>query len=132
MVKSVERVLKWIEKGRKRIGPDYPSDITKHKNYPLLGDYDKKNNFDIEKEMNSNLRFRKNQMIDIIEMKVWMVRLDYIIWCKNVTIDLLKDIYIFICECVDFQWKYGFVENKVLEGGGRWQKLKVGEMTLKF
>jgi len=45
-------------------------DITKHRQYRLLGDFNKKNNFDIEKEMNSNLRFRKNQMIDIIEMKV--------------------------------------------------------------
>lgn len=70
MVKSVERVLKWIEKGRKRIGPDYPSDITKHKNYPLLGDYDKKNNFDIEKAMKINLKFRRNQMIDVTEVDI--------------------------------------------------------------
>lgn len=43
-------------------------DITKHKNYPLLGDYDKKNNFDIEKEMKTSLRFRRNQIINIIRI----------------------------------------------------------------
>ncbi len=45
-------------------------DITKHKNYPLLGDYDKKNNFDIEKEMKTNLRFRRNQMVDVTEIDI--------------------------------------------------------------
>lgn len=45
-------------------------DITKHKNYRLLGDYDKKNNFDVEKEMKTNLRFRQNQMIDVTEVDI--------------------------------------------------------------
>jgi len=45
-------------------------DITKHKHYPLLGDFDKKNNFDIEKEMKTNLRFRRNQMIDVTEVDI--------------------------------------------------------------
>jgi len=45
-------------------------DITKHKNYPLLGDYDKKNNFDIEKVMKTNLRFRRNQVVEVTEINV--------------------------------------------------------------
>lgn len=45
-------------------------DITKHKHYRLLGDFNNKNNYDIEKEMRTNLRFRRNQMIDIIEVEI--------------------------------------------------------------
>lgn len=43
-------------------------DITKHKYYQLLGDYDEKNNFEVEKEMKTNLRFRQNQIIDVIRI----------------------------------------------------------------
>ncbi|GAB6107975.1 VirD4-like conjugal transfer protein, CD1115 family [Fusibacter bizertensis] len=43
-------------------------DITKHEHYKQLGDSDKKNNFDIEKHMQTNLRFKKNEMIDVMEI----------------------------------------------------------------
>lgn len=43
-------------------------DITKHERYKLLGDFDKRNNFDIEKHMQTNLRFKKNEMIDVMEI----------------------------------------------------------------
>ena len=41
-------------------------DITKHKQYPLLSDYDKKNEFDIEKYVKNfnKLRFKQNDMVD--------------------------------------------------------------------
>ena len=41
-------------------------DITKHKQYPLLSDYDKKNEFDIEKYVKNRnrLRFKKNDVVD--------------------------------------------------------------------
>lgn len=41
-------------------------DITKHKQYPLLSDYDKKNEFDIEKYVKNRnkLRFKQNDMVD--------------------------------------------------------------------
>jgi type IV secretion system protein VirD4 len=45
-------------------------DITKHKHYCLLGDFNKKNNYDIEKEMKTNLRFRRNQMIDVTKVDI--------------------------------------------------------------
>ena len=43
-------------------------DITKHEHYKLLGDSDKKNNFDVEKHMQTNLRFKKNEIIDVMEI----------------------------------------------------------------
>ena len=41
-------------------------DITKHKQYPLLSDYDKKNEFDIEKYVKNRnrLRFKGNDVVD--------------------------------------------------------------------
>ncbi len=45
-------------------------DITKHINYKFLGDYNKKNNYNIEKEMRTNLRFRRNQVIDVTEVDI--------------------------------------------------------------
>ena len=41
-------------------------DITKHKQYPLLSDYDKKNEFDIEKYVKNRnkLRFNRNDVVD--------------------------------------------------------------------
>ena len=41
-------------------------DITRHKQYPLLSDYDKKNEFDIEKYVKNRnrLRFKKNDVVD--------------------------------------------------------------------
>mgnify|MGYP000946844094 CR=1 FL=1 len=41
-------------------------DITKHKQYPLLSDYDKKNEFDIEKYVKNRnrLRFKRNDVVD--------------------------------------------------------------------
>lgn len=43
-------------------------DITKHKYYKLLGDSDKRNNFDIDKSMGTNLRFKKNEDIELMEL----------------------------------------------------------------
>ncbi len=45
-------------------------DITKHEHYKLLGDFDKRNNFDIEKQMHTNLRFRKNGVIDVVGIEL--------------------------------------------------------------
>jgi type IV secretion system protein VirD4 len=41
-------------------------DITKHKNYKLLSDYDKKNEFDIEKyvKKGNNLILKQNDIVD--------------------------------------------------------------------
>ena len=41
-------------------------DITKHKQYPLLSDYDKKNEFDIEKYVKNRnrLRLKRNDVVD--------------------------------------------------------------------
>ena len=41
-------------------------DITKHKQYPMLSDYDKKNEFDIEKYVKNlnKLRFKQNDVVD--------------------------------------------------------------------
>ena len=41
-------------------------DITKHKQYPLLSDYDKKNEFDIEKYVKNRnrLRFKRDDVVD--------------------------------------------------------------------
>ena len=45
-------------------------DITKHKQYPLLSDYDKKNEFDIEKYIKNRnrLRFKRNDVVDEVAM----------------------------------------------------------------
>jgi type IV secretion system protein VirD4 len=43
-------------------------DITKHEHYKLLGDSDKKNNFDVEKHMQTILRFKKDELIDVMEV----------------------------------------------------------------
>jgi type IV secretion system protein VirD4 len=41
-------------------------DITKHKNYKLLSDFDKKNEFDIEKyvKKRNNLILKQNDIVD--------------------------------------------------------------------
>ena len=44
-------------------------DITKHEHYKLLSDFDKKNLFEIEKHMQTNLRFKKDEVIDVIRAK---------------------------------------------------------------
>ena len=43
-------------------------DITKHKQYPLLSDYDKKNEFDIERYVKNRNRFRfkRNDVVDVV------------------------------------------------------------------
>lgn len=43
-------------------------DITKHKNYRYIGDFDKENNFNIDKEMKSNIKFKKNQIIELTKI----------------------------------------------------------------
>jgi len=45
-------------------------DITKHEHYKLLSDFDKKNLFDIEKHMQTNLRFKKDEVIDVMEIEL--------------------------------------------------------------
>ncbi|GAU79894.1 hypothetical protein [Fusibacter sp. 3D3] len=45
-------------------------DITKHEHYKWLGDFDRKNNYDIEKQMKTDLRFRRNQMVDMMEIDI--------------------------------------------------------------
>lgn len=43
-------------------------DIRKNVHYKLLGDFDKRNNYDVEKQMQTNIRFRKNGVIDLMEV----------------------------------------------------------------
>lgn len=43
----------------------YKFDITKHKNYKYLSDYDKKHIYNIEKVLSTELRFTKNQTIEV-------------------------------------------------------------------
>jgi len=43
-------------------------DITKHEQYKMLGDFDKRNNFDIEKQMQTNLRIKSDEVIEMIEV----------------------------------------------------------------
>jgi type IV secretion system protein VirD4 len=45
-------------------------DITKHEHYKLLGDFDKRNYFDIEKQMQTNLRFRRDEKIEVMEIDI--------------------------------------------------------------
>lgn len=45
-------------------------DITKHKYYKLLGDSDKRNNYDIDKSLSTKLRFKKNQPIEVVELNI--------------------------------------------------------------
>ena len=47
-------------------------DITKHKQYKKLSDYDKKNNFDIEKYLGRRLVLKKNQETEHYDMGVFM------------------------------------------------------------
>ena len=43
-------------------------DITKHPNYPLTADADKKNEFDMEKFLNHRLRLRENEEYIVVEV----------------------------------------------------------------
>ena len=43
-------------------------DITKHKNYSLLEDYDKKNRFDVENYINRRGEARLNREISVIRL----------------------------------------------------------------
>ena len=43
-------------------------DITKHKQYPLLSDYDKKNTFDIEKYLSTNLILKPEDEVELYQM----------------------------------------------------------------
>ena len=45
-------------------------DITKHKNYKYLADYDKKNFFDVEKYLSSRLRMKKDETFDLYEINL--------------------------------------------------------------
>ena len=43
-------------------------DITKHKNYPYLADYDKRNTFDIEKYLSTQLKTKPDEVYEVYEM----------------------------------------------------------------
>lgn len=45
-------------------------DIMKHRHYKCLGDYDKCNNYDIDKSLSTKLRIRKNQAIDLVQLNI--------------------------------------------------------------
>jgi type IV secretion system protein VirD4 len=45
-------------------------DITKHQHYRLLGDYNKQNNFDINKNLSTQLRFRKKQEMELVKLNI--------------------------------------------------------------
>ncbi len=46
-------------------------DITKHKQYPLLSDYDEKNTFSIEEFLNVNLDLKKENAEQVVVVKMW-------------------------------------------------------------
>ena len=43
-------------------------DITRHKRYPELSDYDKKNTFDVEAYMRRRLKLRMKEEFDLFEI----------------------------------------------------------------
>jgi len=43
-------------------------DICKHKNYKYLSDYDKKNTFDIEKYLSTNLILKPEDEVELYQM----------------------------------------------------------------
>ena len=43
-------------------------DITKHKNYPYLADYDKRNTFSIEKYLSTQLKTKPDEVYEVYEM----------------------------------------------------------------
>lgn len=43
-------------------------DITKHERYKWLGDFDKKNNFDVEKSMKRHLKLKKDEMVEMMQV----------------------------------------------------------------
>jgi type IV secretion system protein VirD4 len=43
-------------------------DITKHKNYKYLSDYDEKNKFDIERELNPIYRPKPDEEVEVVEI----------------------------------------------------------------
>jgi len=43
-------------------------DITKHKQYKLLSDYDKKNTFDIEKFLSKRLVVKQNEQVEVFDL----------------------------------------------------------------
>ena len=45
-------------------------DITRHRNYKYLADYDKKNTFNIEKHLNTKLTVKPDDVFDVYEMEV--------------------------------------------------------------
>ena len=45
-------------------------DITKHPKYKYLSDYDKKNEFDIEKFLSTRLKFKQDERFDVYEISV--------------------------------------------------------------
>ena len=45
-------------------------DITKHKRYKLLSDYDEKNVFDVKKYMSTKLKLKPNQVVDVYDLGV--------------------------------------------------------------
>ena len=44
-------------------------DITRHKRYKLLSDYDKKNSFDVEAYMKHTLKLRMKEEFDLFEVE---------------------------------------------------------------
>ena len=42
-------------------------DITKHPNYKYLSDYDKKNTFDIERYLSTNLKVKDDDLFEVYE-----------------------------------------------------------------
>lgn len=45
-------------------------DITKHKNYKYLSDYDKRNTFNIEKYLSTKLKLKQNQEFQVYDMGI--------------------------------------------------------------
>jgi type IV secretion system protein VirD4 len=45
-------------------------DITKHKRYVELSDYDEKNLFNVEAFLSTKLRMKKNEMVEVHDMGI--------------------------------------------------------------
>ncbi|NCB94544.1 MAG: hypothetical protein EOM40_18620, partial [Clostridia bacterium] len=45
-------------------------DITKHKNYRFLSDYDEKNLFNVEREFDTKLRLKPDEVVEVVEVTI--------------------------------------------------------------
>ena len=64
--------MKWEIRGVRPFLSD-KFDITKHKNYKLLEDYDKKNLFDVEEYLTNRDKVKLKSSYKINRLKIWVM-----------------------------------------------------------